>query len=177
MSPKVSTKSHPLRMSTRSHPFWKIVSTRCYCPRNVSIPNESQLREVLMNLRLQMTSQMFCFRTQSHEKLMRNFIWRLNWVERFRQLHSTDWAGLIILFRFKSGNISPFNEGLPHILATLHSFLQGTEQCSASKATTMSSKNATQRETGCSETEACTLIPLKKEVLDDQKLREYWFNC
>ena len=38
MSPKVSTKSHPLRMSTRSRPFWKIVFTRCHCPRNVSIP-------------------------------------------------------------------------------------------------------------------------------------------
>ena len=39
MSPKVSTKSHPLGMSTRSHPFWKIVSTRFHCPRNVSIPS------------------------------------------------------------------------------------------------------------------------------------------
>ena len=48
-------------------------------------------------------------------------------------------------------------------------FLLTREQCSASKATTMSSKNATQRETGCSETEACTLIPLKKEVLDNKK--------
>ena len=38
MSPKVSMKSHPLRMSTRSRQFSKIVSTRCHCPRNVSIP-------------------------------------------------------------------------------------------------------------------------------------------
>ena len=37
MSPKVSMKSHPLRMSTRSCPFWRKVSTRCHCPRNVSI--------------------------------------------------------------------------------------------------------------------------------------------
>ena len=35
---KVSTRSHPLTMSTRSQPFWKKVSMRCHCPRNVSIP-------------------------------------------------------------------------------------------------------------------------------------------
>ena len=38
MSPKVSTKSHPLGTSTKSRPLWKIVSTKCHCPRNVSIP-------------------------------------------------------------------------------------------------------------------------------------------
>ena len=44
MSPKVSTRSHPLRMSTRCRPVWKKVSTRCHCPRNVSIPCEEIIR-------------------------------------------------------------------------------------------------------------------------------------
>ena len=47
MSPKVSTKSHPLGMSMKSRPFWKIVSTRCHCPRNVSIPFEPLLGRYL----------------------------------------------------------------------------------------------------------------------------------
>ena len=38
---KVSTRNHPLAMSTRSRPFWKKVSTRYHCPRNVSIPRTS----------------------------------------------------------------------------------------------------------------------------------------
>ena len=49
MSPKVSTKCHPLRMSTRSHPFWKIVSTRCHCPRNVSKSKETYMTQILID--------------------------------------------------------------------------------------------------------------------------------
>ena len=34
---KVSLRSHPLKMSMKIRPFWKKVSTRSHCPRNVSI--------------------------------------------------------------------------------------------------------------------------------------------
>ena len=41
---KVSTRIHPLTMSTKIRPFWKKVSTRSHCPRNISIP------KIIMNL-------------------------------------------------------------------------------------------------------------------------------
>jgi hypothetical protein len=37
-SPKVSTRIHPLKMSTRIRPFWKKVSTRNHFPQEFSIP-------------------------------------------------------------------------------------------------------------------------------------------
>ena len=59
MSPKVSTKSHHLRMSMRSRPFWNIVSTRCHCPRNVSIPPKMYRIN---------TKELVCFAHESFKK-------------------------------------------------------------------------------------------------------------
>ena len=62
----MSTRSHPLRMSTRSRPFWKIVSTKCHCPRNVSIPTRLLKCFVL---------QHSVIKTKNLRSLIRGFEW------------------------------------------------------------------------------------------------------
>ena len=57
---KMSTKVHPLKLSTRLCPFWKKVSTRIHCPREFSItPQRGLMQKALATfyLNTQLLSQ------------------------------------------------------------------------------------------------------------------------